>query len=250
MASDLAALNAQDAEIEQNETVGAGALNALNSAQSDIEEGIGDGDDLRNADGGFDTVVEGADTLAAGKLSDLQRVIEVGDTFSVRNLGSWMKLASNFAKPDVNYNFIVLIGGAPLGEFQSCENIVINHQPYQWKEGGRNHSPHYLPLAEPMNRGELSLKWGNVIYNNLYSWIKGVEVGKLIRKEVFVVQMGRHGWPNIFYRFAGCMPIYWEGAALNATSSSWAVEELKLVYEHTTEVRTLVPTALTEAGVI
>ena len=94
------------------------------------------------------------------------------------------------------------------------------------------------------------MKWGNVVYDNLFDWMEGVKAGMMVRKDVFVVQMGRHGWPNVFYRFAGCMPIYWEGGSLNATSSSWAVEELKLVYEHTTQVRTQIPTALTKAGVI
>jgi phage tail-like protein len=162
-----------------------------------------------------------------------------------------MTMLDGFGFPaDVNYNFIVSIGAFPLGEFQSCTNIVVNHTPFQWKEGGRNHSPHYLPLSEPKNRGELSLKWGNVMWDNLYTWMKGVEVGKQIRKEVFVVQLGRHGWPNVLYRFSGCMPVYWEGAALDASSSTWAMEELKLVYEHTTQVRTMAPTLLTAAGVI
>jgi phage tail-like protein len=170
-----------------------------------------------------------------------------------RQIGSWMEYANIFglsSDPGVNYNFIVSIGAFPLGMFQSCTGIVINHQPFQWKEGGRNHSPHYLPLAEPLNRGELSLRWGNVMWDQLYQWMQGVEVGALIRKEVFVVQLGRGGWPNVLYRFSGCMPVGWEGAPLDASSSTWAMEELKLSYEHTTQLRTVVPTVLTELGMI
>jgi len=170
-----------------------------------------------------------------------------------RSVGDWINMANMGSvgmTPDVNYNFIVSIGAMPLGEFQSVSGIVINHQPYQWKEGGRNHSPHYLPFGEPKNRGELSLKWGNVIFDTLYDWISSIEAGALIRKEIFVVQLGRHGWPNVFYRFSGCMPTYWEGAALDAGSSTWAMEEIKLVYEHTSQVRTVVPTALVAAGLL
>ena len=250
-ADDLDAANTQAESSGGAQGMSAADLNDANQQASGGNTGDEDevrvgtfGDQAANALGAFDS-------FSASELQEFNvGGVSINAADIMRDLGSWMRLALADAQPDVNYNFIVSIGALPIGMFQAVEGIVIQHQPFQWKEGGRNHSPHYLPFAEPKNRGELSLKWGNVINDALYSWMRQVDVGNLIRKEVFVIQMGRHGWPNMFYRFAGCMPVYWEGAALNSGGSSWAIEELKIVYEHTVQVRTLIPTALVAAGLI
>lgn len=251
---DAADLDAQNVQAESGEGAQGTAAADLDAQNSQAESGEGaQGVEASNLDDMNEQMESygGFDSYSASELQEFNEGgMNIGGSDLMRDIGSWMRLALAPAQPDVNYNFIVSIGALPIGMFQSVEGIVIQHQPFQWKEGGRNHSPHYLPFAEPKNRGELSLKWGNVINDALYAWMRQVDVGNLIRKEVFVIQMGRHGWPNVFYRFAGCMPVYWEGAALNSGGSSWAIEELKIVYEHTVQVRTLIPTALAAAGVI
>ncbi len=136
-------------------------------------------------------------------------------------------------EPDVSYNFIVLIGIRPFGDFRSVTGAGISLAPQNIVEGGRNHSPHILPYGsgQVMKWGEVTLRWGTPVWNTLYSWADAVRVGKFFRRDVFVVQLKRNGWPTRLMRFAGAWPIRWKASPLDTASSEWALSELTLVYE-------------------
>jgi phage tail-like protein len=167
------------------------------------------------------------------ELEDATDVLEVdiADAIGFR-LGSLLRAVlpgEDF--PDVNYNFVVLIGAMPFGDFQSVENIHYKVDPLEYAEGGRNFSPVLLPFEKPNKRGQLVLKWGTVAWSTLYDWVNEVEIGGAFRREVFVVQLGRDGWPTRLMRFGNCWPVEWKGSDLDTGDSKWAMEQITLVYE-------------------
>ncbi len=137
------------------------------------------------------------------------------------------------AEPDVSYNFVVLIGIRPFGDFRSVTGAGITLTPQSLVEGGRNHSPHLLPHApgSVSQWGEVTLRWGTPIWTTLYDWADAVRVGKFYRRDVFVIQLKRNGWPTRLMRFAGAWPRSWKASPLDTASSEWSLEELTLVYE-------------------
>lgn len=135
------------------------------------------------------------------------------------------------AFPEVNYNFIVFVGMDIFGSFQGVENLSLRVEPYEYKEGGRNHAPRRLPFDGPMKPGELTLRWGTPMWATLFEWMNDVQVGGAFRRLVVIAQLGRHGWPTRVITLTGAWPVEWKGANLDASQSEWALEELTLVYE-------------------
>jgi phage tail-like protein len=136
-------------------------------------------------------------------------------------------------EPDVSYNFIVFIGIRPFGDFRSVTGAGLSITPQTVVEGGRNHSPHFLPYGrdQVMKWGEVTLRWGTPTWSTLYDWADAVRVGKFFRRDVFVIQLKRNGWPTRLMRFAGAFPISWKASNLDTASSEWSLSELTLVYE-------------------
>ncbi len=133
--------------------------------------------------------------------------------------------------PEVNFNFVVMAGLDMFGEFQSVTEISYEHEPYEIKEGGRNFSSRLRPFAGPSKRGRVKLAWGNLAWDSMSNWMESVDIGMEFRRQVFVLQLGRAGWPTRIFRFGGAWPVAWKAADLDTKTSDWAVDELTLAYE-------------------
>lgn len=138
---------------------------------------------------------------------------------------------SNDSSPEIAYNFVVMIGLDILGYFRNVDNVEMKNDVYDWKEGGRNSSPHRLPFDNPTTPGEVTLRWGTPKWSTLFDWANDVEVGKAFRKEVLIIQLRRDGWPSRIMRLSGAWPTSWKGPSLDTMSSDWAVEEVTLSYD-------------------
>jgi phage tail-like protein len=138
-----------------------------------------------------------------------------------------------FVEPEINYNFIVMVGIRPFGEFRTVSGAGISHTPLSLVEGGRNHSPHLMAHApgSVSQWGEVTLQWGTLVWSTLYDWADAVRVGRHFRRDVFVIQLARNGLPTRLMRFAGAWPRAWKASGLDTSSTEWAAEEITLVYE-------------------
>lgn len=145
------------------------------------------------------------------------------------NWFSWFPPVRRF--PEINFNFIVMAGLDFLGEFKSVSGIGKSLPAFEVEEGGRHHSPHYLPFKGPASREQLKLEWGSVSATSLYEWIQAVRIGWAFHRDVIVVQLSRDGWPTRIMRFGNCWPTAWSGADLDTGGSSWALQSLSLVYD-------------------
>ena len=138
-----------------------------------------------------------------------------------------------FVEPEINFNFVVMVGIRPFGEFRTVSGAGINHSPLSLVEGGRNHSPHLLvhTAGSVSQWGEVTLQWGTPVWSTLYDWADAVRVGRHFRRDVFVIQLTRSGLPTRLMRFAGAWPKSWKASGLDTSSTEWAAEEITLVYE-------------------
>ncbi len=155
-------------------------------------------------------------------------MIGLSDVLSFQNLPGPLQ-AFISRDPDITFNFNVLVGGVPLGDFVAVETIVKNVEAHSYKELGKNDSPHEL-IGQGSN-GRVVLKWGLMNRSSLWDWMNEVKVGKDFRRDVLVMQMTRGKIPVRTYNFRGAFPVRWTGAPLDAGSSTPAIEELELSYK-------------------
>lgn len=129
---------------------------------------------------------------------------------------------------DITFNFSVLIGGLPWGDFYSVETFQRQIEVQTYKELGKNDALH--EFVGQGSYGHAVLKWGLMNRSSLWDWVKLVEAGKDFRKDVLILQMTRGKIPVRTYNLRGAWPVRWGGANLDAGSSTTAVEELELSY--------------------
>lgn len=150
--------------------------------------------------------------------------------------------------PDVTYNFIVLLGTAPFGDFKEVSDFGYEVDPYKYKEGGRNTSQRMLAFDEPGKYKTLKLKWGTVRWNALYDWMNVVQVGGQFRRSVTLMQLSRNG--NSISRvviLSDAWPVSWTGTPMDSHSNEVGLEELELAYE---KMAIALPAALTSSNAL
>ncbi|MFH1466865.1 MAG: phage tail protein [Pseudomonadota bacterium] len=133
---------------------------------------------------------------------------------------------------DPAFLFAVKVGGKSVGDFQAVENLSRTVEPFEYKEGGRNHAPHLLPGQAKY--GEVTLRWGIMDRAALWNWMAAVQVGKSFRQDVEVFQLTSAHIQRRVFTLKRAWPIEWKGANLSCEENRIPLEELKLVFEDLT----------------
>ena len=98
------------------------------------------------------------------------------------------KVVTNFLRSQneavPNNIFSVMIGGDPIGSFLKVTGIEYSVQPFNIKEGGRNHSAHYRPFEKPGEFTGVELTWGAVNRSMMEAWVHIVSPGYPFRRSV------------------------------------------------------------------
>ena len=131
---------------------------------------------------------------------------------------------------DIPFLFRITVDGEEVGEFQAIDNLERTVEPYEYKEGGRNFSPHYL--VGQQSHGELTLRQGQMERETLFRWMEEVEVGTHFRKEVAVFHLTRLLEDRRTLTMHNAWPVAWKAATLDVDDNSIPVEELTLSYEY------------------
>lgn len=137
------------------------------------------------------------------------------------------------SEPETGFNFVVCLGTRPLGDFRSVEGIKYDMPIEKVYEGGRNHSPHLLPFGDKGagSWGQVTLRWGTPVWSVLYDWMNAVQVGHFFRRDVFILKLGRNGWPSRIMRLHKAFPVTWSAAKLDTGTSDPDLESLVLNFE-------------------
>jgi phage tail-like protein len=132
----------------------------------------------------------------------------------------------------ISWLFHATIGLDPLGNFSSIDTLSYEVPVFEYNELGRNHAPVRLPLREPAQPGEVTLRWGMIVRSKLYDWIHDVEVGKDFQRHVYIFQLSRKHLPLRVYHLTGAWPQSWKTSEFSTEDkTAMSAEEVTLVYD-------------------
>lgn len=147
--------------------------------------------------------------------------------------------------PFAPYNFVVEIDGLICGGFSKVEGIGASVSIETYVEGGRHHSPHFLPGAVEWNR--LVLTKGLGLVDMLWRWFEATARGVIEPHNGMIMVLGAEGVPKVIWEFHEAIPVVWKGPTLDAESAQViAIETLELVHQGLTQP---LPRAPVVAGV-
>ena len=137
-------------------------------------------------------------------------------------------MATNPSNLYDGFNFLVEIDGVPVVAFAECTLPSITIESAEYREGSDIvNNAHDVPGL--VKYGDLTLKRGlanSASTTALFEWINGFVQGKGTKREVKVQLLDSQRNPAISWSFSNCWPTKWEAPALNAKTSSIAIETL------------------------
>ena len=132
------------------------------------------------------------------------------------------------------YNFHVLLGINPIGEFAGVSGIEVTHTPFEYQEGGKNDGPHQL--MDKHGYGKVTLKSGLIWDIQFSMWMNSFTPGTKFKKSVTVIHLDREHIPIRIYRMGGAIPISWKAPNMDSMSSAVSVDELTFSFESLTTI--------------
>ena len=126
------------------------------------------------------------------------------------------------------FNFLVEIEGVTVTAFAECSLPSITIESAEYREGSDIvTNVHDVPGL--VKYGDLTLKRGLAHSANttaIFDWINQFAQGSGTRRNVIVRLLDSQRNPAITWSFTNCWPTKWEAPALNAKTSSIAIETL------------------------
>ena len=138
------------------------------------------------------------------------------------------------AEPEVNFNFLVLVGAAPFGCFKSISEFAYTTPKMELVEGGRLKSQSLaFDKGKGSSWGHVTLKWGNSSLSTLQAWSQAVRLGWHFRREVFIFQLSRSWEATRIFHLHGAWPVKWTADGFDGDSgtSPWTVTGVELAFK-------------------
>jgi phage tail-like protein len=131
--------------------------------------------------------------------------------------------------PFKNFNFLVEIDGIAQAGFSECTGLRLEVDVIEYREGGERSSVRKLPGLAKV--GDITLKRGVTISNELQAWFESVRNGVADRRNGAIVLLDDERKPVVRWKFFNAFPRRWEGPDLDAKGSEVAIETLTLSCE-------------------
>jgi len=131
--------------------------------------------------------------------------------------------------PFANYNFKLEIDGIQSGGFSECTGLNQENTPIEYREGTEDITVRKLPGL--MKYSNITLKRGIVANRDLMDWLKFVQDGDILRKNVSIVLKDELKRDVVRYNLREAWPSKWTGADMKANANEVAVESLEIVHE-------------------
>jgi phage tail-like protein len=131
--------------------------------------------------------------------------------------------------PYKNFNFLIEIDGIAQAGFSECTGLRLEVDVIEYREGGERSSVRKLPGLAKV--GDITLKRGVTISNELQAWFESVRNGVADRRNGAIVLLDDERKPVVRWKFFNAFPRRWEGPDLDAKGSEVAIETLTLSCE-------------------
>lgn len=142
-------------------------------------------------------------------------------------------MAEAEARPYLNLQFRMSVGGQPMVDCSECSGLSLEVGTEDYHEGGENRFVHKFPSAgQPPN---LVLKRGMTRSSALWDWFEEyLETGEIRPQdgqiELMAAEEPGEANPVRVWAFTKGYPIKWTGPELNALSPGVAFETLELAH--------------------
>ena len=131
--------------------------------------------------------------------------------------------------PYGGYNFLVEIDGVTQAGFQEVSGLDASTDATDYREGSDPMHTRKLPGLNKYT--PITLKRGITDSDELWKWRATVIAGNAERRNGSIILLDQTGQEKLRWNFFNAWPSKWTGPALNATSSSVAVESLEITHE-------------------
>jgi phage tail-like protein len=116
------------------------------------------------------------------------------------------------------------------GFFRECTGLQLQTEVFEYAEGGLNGYTHKFPGRTKV--GNITLKRGLVLPDQLWTWYNDVVSGKITRKSVTVHVydnrvMAPSQAPVMSWMLEGALPVKWVGPNFKSDENATAVEQLE-----------------------
>ncbi len=128
----------------------------------------------------------------------------------------------------LNYKFLVEIGGIYVGGFSEVSGIGSELVYEEYAEGGINDYKHKFPSTKKTSH--IVLKRGITISPFLWDWYSDTKIGNVELLSGTIMVQNRMGIPIAFYSFFDAFPVKWQGPELNSNQAAVAIESLELAH--------------------
>jgi phage tail-like protein len=132
--------------------------------------------------------------------------------------------------PYRSYNFKLDISGVVEGHFTECTGLGVRVEAIKYREAGNNQLVRHIP--GPVDYTPVTLRYGMTSSRELWDWLMKAVQGNVERKNVSIIMLDSQGQTETMrWNLLDAWPAEWQGAPLNATERSIAIESLTLVYD-------------------
>jgi phage tail-like protein len=131
--------------------------------------------------------------------------------------------------PYQGYRFLVELEGLTIGGFSEVSGLSAETKVAVVKEGGVNDHQHKVP--EATEYGNLILKRGITDSRHLWKWYRDVVMGKVARKNIFVILLDAAGNESWRWMFSNAYPVKWTGPDLKADLAAVALESVEIAHD-------------------
>lgn len=131
--------------------------------------------------------------------------------------------------PYASYNYKLEIDGIQSGGFSECAGLNQESTPIEYREGTEDITVRKLPGL--MKYGNITLKRGVTTNRDLMDWLKFVQDGDILRKNVSIVLRDELKRDVVRYNLREAWPSKWTGADMKANANEVAIESLEIVHE-------------------
>jgi phage tail-like protein len=113
--------------------------------------------------------------------------------------------------------------------FNECSGLEMTLETEEYMEGGVNETVHKFPTR--IKWGKLVLKKGLLTKTDLWDWIYGFTLGKVVRKDGVITLLNEKGLTHTAWQFMNGLPTKWTGPSLNSQQSAVAFESIEIEHE-------------------
>jgi phage tail-like protein len=128
------------------------------------------------------------------------------------------------------YNFKLDISGVTEGHFTECSGLSVRVESIPYREAGNKQIVRHIP--GPVEYASVTLRYGVTTSRELWEWLQSTVQGNVSRKNVSIILLDSQGNTEVMrWNLFDAWPSEWQGAALNASDRSLAIETLTLVFD-------------------